>query len=179
MIKLAIFEIWSVGFLTIHAIINLFVQLAVLPLFQPVFTFEFRAQIYNPIQSMASPVYPPLPPFTSIINLAIHTALGRGLVPPLTSSVCLFFSISIPMDKAMVNKLAEIEAIIQWIPKVPTPIKKILRHSYTDFPFVDFITLVKIPNKFSFPNMTLYADTTYLVNHIASYKQRMFTSAIP
>ena len=68
------------------------------------------------------------------------------------------------------------EALIQKIPGVPAPIKKSLPHSYADSPFVDSIALIEMPRKFSFPNMKMYDSTT---DYIASYKQRMFTAAIP
>ena len=62
------------------------------------------------------------------------------------------------------------EALIQRIPGVPTLLKKSLPHSYSNSPFVDSIALIKMPNKFSFPNMKMYdgmIDPTY---HISSYK---------
>ena len=71
------------------------------------------------------------------------------------------------------------EALIQKIPGVPAPIKKSLPHSYADSPFDDFIALIEMPRKFSFPNMKMYDGTTDPTDHIASYKQRMFTAAIP
>ena len=79
----------------------------------------------------------------------------------------------------MAKRFAEMEVMIQRIPGVPTPIKKSLSHSYTDLPFVDSIALVEMPKKFSFPNMKMYDGTTDPMDHIASYKQCMFTAAIP
>ena len=79
----------------------------------------------------------------------------------------------------MAKNFSEMEAMIQRIPRVPTVLMKTLPHSYADSPFVDSIALVKIPRKFSFPNMKLYDGTTNPTDHIASYKQRMFTAAIP
>ena len=79
----------------------------------------------------------------------------------------------------MAKKFAEMEAMIQRIPGVPTLLKKSLLHSYVDSKFVDSITLVKMPKKFSFPNMKVYDGTIDPIDHIASYKQRMFTAAIP
>ena len=79
----------------------------------------------------------------------------------------------------MANKLPDMEAMIQRILGVPTPLKKSLPHSYADSPFVDSIALIEMPEKFHFPNMKLYdgiIDPTY---HIASYKQHMFTTTIP
>ena len=62
---------------------------------------------------------------------------------------------------------------------VLTPLKKSLPHNYADSPFVDSIALVEMPKNFTFPNMKLYNSTTNPNNHIASYKQMMFTAAIP
>ena len=71
------------------------------------------------------------------------------------------------------------EAMIQKILGVPTPIKKSLMHNYMDSPFVDSIALIEMPRKFSFSNMKMYNGTTDPTDHIASYKQQMFTAAIP
>ncbi|XP_060968109.1 uncharacterized protein LOC133035811 [Cannabis sativa] len=71
------------------------------------------------------------------------------------------------------------EAMIQRIPGVPTPIKKSFPSSFADSPFVDAIALVEMPKKLVFPLMRMYDGTTDPNDHIASYKQRMFTAAIP
>ena len=71
------------------------------------------------------------------------------------------------------------EALIQRIPRVPAPIKRSNTNSFADSPFVDAIALVEMPIKFSFPNMKQYEGTTDPDDHIAQYKQRMFTAAIP
>ena len=70
------------------------------------------------------------------------------------------------------------EAMIQRIPRVPTPLKKNLPHSYAYSPFMDSIALVKMPKKFSFPNMKMYDGTTDPTDHITSYKQCILTAAI-
>ncbi|KAK0575202.1 hypothetical protein LWI29_035397 [Acer saccharum] len=71
------------------------------------------------------------------------------------------------------------EALIQRIPGVPAPIKKSTANSFADSPFVDAIALMEMPKKFNFPNMKQYEGTTDPDDHIAQYKQRMFTAAIP
>ncbi|KAK4836985.1 hypothetical protein QYF36_001900 [Acer negundo] len=71
------------------------------------------------------------------------------------------------------------EALIQRIPRVPAPIKKSTTNSFADSPFVDDIALTEMPRKFNFPNMKQYEGTTDPDDHIAQYKQRMFTVAIP
>ncbi|KAK1563896.1 hypothetical protein Q3G72_034840 [Acer saccharum] len=71
------------------------------------------------------------------------------------------------------------EALIQRIPGVPAPIKKSTANSFTDSPFVDAIALIEMPRKFNFPNIKQYEGTTDPDDHIAQYKQRMFTAAIP
>ena len=79
----------------------------------------------------------------------------------------------------MAKKFVEMEAMIQRIPGVPTLLKKSLPHSYANSTFVDSITLVEMPKKFSFPNMKKYDGTTDPIDPIASYEQRMVTVAIP
>lgn len=68
----------------------------------------------------------------------------------------------------MAKKLAEMEAMIQRIPRVPTLLKKSQPHSYANFPFVESIALVEMPGKFSFPNIKLYDGTTYPTYYNAS-----------
>ena len=83
------------------------------------------------------------------------------------------------LEQEVAKRFVEMEAMIQRIPGVPTPLKKSLPHSYEDSQFIDSIALVEMPTKFSFPNMKMYDDTTDLIDHITSYKQCMFTFAIP
>ncbi|XP_057771155.1 uncharacterized protein LOC130990957 [Salvia miltiorrhiza] len=71
------------------------------------------------------------------------------------------------------------EALIQRIPGVPAPIHKSSENCYADSPFVDEIALVEMPVKFNFPIMQMFDGTTDPTDHIAQYKQRMFTAAIP
>ena len=79
----------------------------------------------------------------------------------------------------MAKRLVEMQAMIQWIPGVPTPLKKSQPDSYADSPFDNSIALLEMLKKFSFPNMKLYDGTTDPTYHIASYKKRMFTTIIP
>ncbi|XP_062075395.1 uncharacterized protein LOC133779450 [Humulus lupulus] len=83
------------------------------------------------------------------------------------------------IEQIIARKLESMEAMIQRIPGVPTLIKKSLPISFADSPFVDAISLVEMPKKFVFPLMKMYDGTTDPNDHIASYKQRMFTAAIP
>ncbi|KAL5776166.1 hypothetical protein ACOSP7_009092 [Xanthoceras sorbifolium] len=71
------------------------------------------------------------------------------------------------------------EALIQHIHEMSAPIKKSSINSVTDSPFVDAIELVKMPRKFSFPNIKHYDGTTDPDDHIAQHRQRMFMVAIP
>ncbi|KAK0606072.1 hypothetical protein LWI29_033882 [Acer saccharum] len=77
------------------------------------------------------------------------------------------------------RRFAEMEALIQRILGVSAPIKKSTANSFADSPFVDAIALMEMPKKFNFPNMKQYEETTDPDDHIAQYKQRMFTAAIP
>ncbi|XP_057781042.1 uncharacterized protein LOC130999491 [Salvia miltiorrhiza] len=82
-------------------------------------------------------------------------------------------------DENLARKLAEMEALIQRIPGVPAPIHKSSENCYADSSFVDEIALVEMLVKFSFPSMQMFDGTTDPTDHIAQYKQRMFTAAIP
>ena len=79
----------------------------------------------------------------------------------------------------MTKKLAEMEAMIQRIPGVPTQLRKSLPHSYADSPFIDSIALVEMHKKFHFSNMKLYDATIDPMDYIAPYKQCMSTATIP
>ncbi|KAF3497230.1 hypothetical protein DY000_02052856 [Brassica cretica] len=48
-----------------------------------------------------------------------------------------------------------------------------------DTPFTDDITLIEMPRKFSFPSIKAYNGTTDPDNHVAQYRQRMLTVALP
>ncbi|KAL5546684.1 hypothetical protein UlMin_006371 [Ulmus minor] len=113
-----------------------------------------------------APVYATMP--------LASTPIGHSARPPSNLS-----SINDSIEQAVAKRFTEMEALIQKIPGVPAPIKKSLPHSYADSPFVDSIALIEMPRKFSFPNMRMYDGTTDPTDHIASYKQRMFTAAIP
>ena len=91
--------------------------------------------------------------------------------PPPSTAGSSLSSINESIEQAVVKHFAKMEALIQKIPGVPVPIKKTLPHSYADSPFVDFIALIEMPRKLSFPNMRMYNGTTDPTNHIALYKQ--------
>ncbi len=86
---------------------------------------------------MTGPVYQPLPPFTNAFNSALQTTSSGGPLSPFTTNTGLYTSTGTPMEQAMAKRLAEIEAMIQRIPGVPTPLKISLLYSYIDSPFVD------------------------------------------
>ena len=101
------------------------------------------------------------------------------LVTPLPMAGSNLSLINDSIKQAVAKQFAEMEVMIQKIPGVPAPIKNSLLHSYADSPFVDSITLIKMPKKFSFPNMKMYDGTIDPTDHITFYKQQMFTAAIP
>ncbi|KAK0571367.1 hypothetical protein LWI29_014734 [Acer saccharum] len=108
----------------------------------------------------------------NVLKTTISLQSTPGLVKP---GPDLHLSANVEFSR----RFAEIEALIQRIPGVPTPIKKSTANSFADSPFVHAITLIEMPKKFNFPNMKQYEGTTDPDDHIAQYKQRMFTAAIP
>lgn len=76
------------------------------------------------------------------------------------------------------KRLAEMDAMLKRLPGVAPPITKSAPNCYADTPFTDEIALVEMPKRFTIPTMMMYDGTTDPDNHIAQYKQRMFTTAI-
>ncbi|XP_031247982.1 uncharacterized protein LOC116105714 [Pistacia vera] len=84
-----------------------------------------------------------------------------------------------PIEQVLAKRLADVKAVMRCIPRMPVPTKKSKPHCYADSPFVDEIALADLPQKFTIPNMKMYNGTTDPDDHIASYKQRMFTVSKP
>ena len=89
-------------------------------------------------------------------------------MPHTTAHIDLFPSTKTPFEQVMEKRLAEIEAMIQLILGVLTPLKKSLPHSYAKSPVIDAIALMEKPKKFIFPNIKLYDDISDPNDHIAS-----------
>ncbi len=113
---------------------------------------DLQPQIQPPSQSTVAVTNLPLPPPINTANVSLSSAAGT------------------PLELALAKRLEEMEAMIQRIPGVPTPIRKSQSYSYTDSPFVDALALVEMPRKFTFPNMKPYDGTADPTDHIASYK---------
>ena len=108
----------------------------------------------------------------NVLGTPMAAQSTQGLVKP-------GFDLPMSSDNEFSRRFAEMEALIQRIPGVPAPIRKSTANSFADSPFVDEIALLEMPKKFHFPNMKQYEGTTDPDDHIAQYKQRMFTAAIP
>ncbi|KFK21940.1 hypothetical protein AALP_AAs40902U000100 [Arabis alpina] len=85
-----------------------------------------------------------------------------------------------PYDNAdiIIRRMEELERMILRLPGIAPPITKSAPNCYADTPFTDEIALVEMPKRFNFPTMVMYDGTTDPDNHIAQYKQRMFTTAV-
>ena len=66
----------------------------------------------------------------------------------------------------------------QRIPSVPKPLEKAMPMSYADSSFNDDIAMVEIPKRFTIPHMKMYDRSADPEEHIAQYKQRIFTVPI-
>ncbi|KAF3527573.1 hypothetical protein DY000_02039178 [Brassica cretica] len=70
-------------------------------------------------------------------------------------------------------------SMVERLPGVAPPIRKSDPDSYADIPFMDKITLIEMPRKFSFPSVKVYGSTSDPDDHIAQYRQRMLAVALP
>ncbi|XP_010474540.1 PREDICTED: uncharacterized protein LOC104754077 [Camelina sativa] len=82
------------------------------------------------------------------------------------------------LEAMLTKRLGAVETMIGRLPGVAPPIRKSNLHSYVDTLFSDEIALMEMPRKFTLPTMKMYDGTSDLDDHIAQYKQRMFTTAI-
>nr|XP_017245120.1 PREDICTED: uncharacterized protein LOC108216789 [Daucus carota subsp. sativus] len=78
----------------------------------------------------------------------------------------------------MRKELQALKEMVQRIPGVPKPLEKATPLSYADSPFCDSIAMVETPKRFAVPAMKAYDGTTDPQEHVAQYKQRMFTVPI-
>ncbi|KAF3573642.1 hypothetical protein F2Q69_00059549 [Brassica cretica] len=77
------------------------------------------------------------------------------------------------------DRLDAMQSMVERLPGVAPPIRKSNPDSYADTPFMDEITLIEMPRKFSFPSIKAYDGTTDLDDHVAQYGQRMLAVALP
>ena len=82
------------------------------------------------------------------------------------------------IPESVQKELREVRELIQRIPGVPKPLEKATPTSYADSPFGDDIALLEIPKRFTVPTMKSYDGSADPLEHIAQYKQRMFTVPI-
>ena len=166
----------SAGLNALNATPHQILQSAIMPTPGSIPRNDLHAPVYTTLPVMTNPICQLALPIHTI-NQALHMSSETRATPmPTTGSHCLS-SPSTTLEQIVAKRFAEMEAMIQRIPRVPTPLKKSLPHSYVDSPFVD--SMVEMPKKFAFPNMKMYNGTIDPMDHIASYKKRMFTAAIP
>ncbi|XP_013739460.2 uncharacterized protein LOC106442306 [Brassica napus] len=77
------------------------------------------------------------------------------------------------------DRLDAMQSMVEKLPGLAPPIRKSNPDSYADTPFTDEITLIEMPRKFSFPSIKAYDGTTDPDDHVAQYRQRMLTVALP
>ncbi|KAF2615296.1 hypothetical protein F2Q70_00011555 [Brassica cretica] len=83
------------------------------------------------------------------------------------------------LEHVFSKRLDAMQSMVERLPGVALPIGKSNPHSYTDTPFTEEITLIEMPRKFSFPSIKVYDVTSDPDDHIAQYRQRMLTVALP
>ncbi|KAF3528241.1 hypothetical protein DY000_02039664 [Brassica cretica] len=83
------------------------------------------------------------------------------------------------MEQMFSKRLDAMQSMVERLPGVAPPIRKSDPDFYADTPFTDEITLIKMSNKFSFPNIKAYDGTSDPDDHVAQYKQRMLAVALP
>lgn len=75
------------------------------------------------------------------------------------------------VQQKLESKIAELEAMISWVPGVHAPIKKHHLQSYADFPFSEEICMIEMPSRFTYPTIRVYDGNGDPDDHIAKYKR--------
>ncbi|XP_048611620.1 uncharacterized protein LOC106393070 [Brassica napus] len=83
------------------------------------------------------------------------------------------------LEKIFSNRFDAMQSMVERLPGVAPPIRRSNPDSYADTPFVEEITSVEMPTKFSFPNIKMYDVTGDPDDYIAQYNQRMLAVALP
>ena len=88
----------------------------------------------------------PIPPLTSTLSSALHSMSYEAPLPLVTTNFGLYSPTGTTMEQAMMNRLVEMETMIQRISGIPTPPKK---SQPNNSPFVGVIALIEMPKNFS------------------------------
>ena len=83
------------------------------------------------------------------------------------------------LEQMFTKRLDAMQSMVERLPRVAPPIRKSSPDSYADTPFMDEVTLIEMPRKFSFPSIKAYDGTTDPDDHVAQYRQRMLAVALP
>ena len=83
------------------------------------------------------------------------------------------------LEHVFSKRLDAMQSMVERLPGVALPIRKRNPDSYADTPFTEEITLIEMPRKLSFPSIKVYDGTSDPDDHIAHYRQRMLTVALP
>ncbi|KAJ9542681.1 hypothetical protein OSB04_029187 [Centaurea solstitialis] len=141
----------------------------------PAFTF---GPFNNASQQIPIPGYIP-----TIASSTIHTT-----IPPNTGTTSAFIPITPATIKDPLNvRLKSLEeqnqklfALLAKLPGAAVPVEVEPKTGFQASPFVDEIALVNVPKKYSIPAFaTKYSGATDPVEHVAQYKQLMWTVPIP
>jgi len=137
----ALIHAMSAGLNALHAMSQLGLQRTSLG--TPATVTGVQTPVYTTVPMAATPIghsarpHPTINQLLQTTPIPVHSTVGSSLS-----------TINYSIEQAVAKCFAEMEALIQKIPGVPTPIKKSLPHSYADSPFVDSIVLVEMPKKF-------------------------------
>ena len=83
------------------------------------------------------------------------------------------------LEQMFSKRLDAMQSMVERLPRVAPPIQKSNPDSYADTSVTDEITLIEMPRKFSFPSIKVYDVTSDPDDHIAQYRQRRLTVALP
>ncbi|KAJ9544306.1 hypothetical protein OSB04_024013 [Centaurea solstitialis] len=140
----------------------------------PVFTYAQPQGVPRPFYSIPEPI-PHIPTVTTTIT---HIPIqpnnpGAAGITPVDNLMDVRLKMLEEQNKAMLALLAKLSG-------AAVPVEVEPKTGFQASPYVDEIALMDIPKKYNIPTFTTkYSGITDPVEHVAQYKQLMWTASIP
>ncbi|KAJ9566408.1 hypothetical protein OSB04_002374 [Centaurea solstitialis] len=140
----------------------------------PVFTYVQPQGVPRPFYSIPEPI-PHIPTInTTVTHIPVQPNYQGNIgVTPTESLMDVRLKMLEEQNKAMLALLAK-------LPGAAVPVQVEPKTGFQASPYVDEIALMEIPKKYNIPAFTTkYSGITDPVEHVAQYKQLMWTASIP
>ncbi|KAJ9566692.1 hypothetical protein OSB04_002658 [Centaurea solstitialis] len=141
----------------------------------PAFTF---GPFNNISQQIPIPGHIPIAASSTIhTTIPPSTGISSGLIPTIPTTIEDPLNVRL---KSLEEQNQKLFALLTKLPGAAVPVEVEPKTGFQALPFVDEISLIDVPKKYTIPAFaTKYSGVTDPVEHVAQYKQLMWTVPIP